>query len=351
MYEYANLERVTKESSDNVFQGRNFIKIQEFSRQEIEYLIDFSIHLKRLKSEKIPHEYLKGQNIALLFDKTSTRTRASFVVAANDLGANVEFLGPNEIQLGKKETVEDSAKVFGSMFDGIEYRVSSQEFVEAMAEHAGVPVWNGMTDLWHPMQMLADYMTIKEEFNRLAGLKLVYVGDGRNNVARSLLVTGALLGVDVSIASPNSLLPSQEVVDEAKELALKSGAHIQITEDIHLAVDQADVVYTDVWVSMGEEDQFEERIKLLKPYQVTQALMELTKSNAIFMHCLPAFHNNETVISKMTLEKFGIAEMEVTDEVFRGKNARQFSQAENRLHTAKAVMAATNGNLFMPLSV
>lgn len=333
-----------------MFQGRNFIKIQEFSREEIEYLIDFSIHLKRLKKERIPHEYLKGQNIALLFDKTSTRTRASFVVAANDLGAKVEFLGPNDIQLGKKETVEDTAKVFGSMFDGIEYRVSSQEFIEAMAEHAGVPVWNGMTDLWHPMQMLADYMTIKEEFGKLAGLKLVYVGDGRNNVARSLLVTGALLGVNVSIAAPSLLFPNQDVIDEAKQLSLNSGVHIQITEDVSLAVDQADIIYTDVWVSMGEEEQFEERINLLKPYQVTQALMDLTKDQAIFMHCLPAFHNNETVISQMALKKFGIGEMEVTDEVFKGKHARQFAQAENRLHTAKAVMAATNGNLFMPLS-
>lgn len=332
-----------------MFQGRNFIKIQDFSREEIEYLIDFSIHLKRLKKERIPHEYLKGQTIALLFDKTSTRTRASFVVAANDLGAKVEFLGPNDIQLGKKETVEDSAKVFGSMFDGIEYRVSSQAFIETMAEHAGVPVWNGMTDLWHPMQMLADYMTVKEEFGQLAGLKLVYVGDGRNNVARSLLVTGALLGVNVSIAAPSSLFPSQEVIDEAKQLSITSGGHIQITEDIHSAVDQADVIYTDVWVSMGEENQFEERINLLKPYQVTQSLMELANDRAIFMHCLPAFHNDQTLISQMTLNRFGIAEMEVTDEVFNSDYARQFPQAENRLHTAKAVMAATNGNLFMPV--
>lgn len=332
-----------------MFQGRNFIKTQDFSREEIEYLIDFSIHLKRLKKERIPHEYLKGQTIALLFDKTSSRTRASFVVAANDLGAKVEFLGPNDIQLGKKETVEDSAKVFGSMFDGIEYRVSSQVFIETMAEHAGVPVWNGMTDLWHPMQMLADYMTVKEEFGQLAGLKLVYVGDGRNNVARSLLVTGALLGVNVSIAAPSSLFPSQEVIDEAKQLSITSGAHIQITEDIHSAVDQADVIYTDVWVSMGEENQFEERINLLKPYQVTQSLMELANDRAIFMHCLPAFHNDQTLISQMTLNRFGIAEMEVTDEVFNSDYARQFPQAENRLHTAKAVMAATNGNLFMPI--
>lgn len=332
-----------------MFQGRNFIKTQDFSREEIEYLIDFSIHLKRLKKERIPHEYLKGQTIALLFDKTSSRTRASFVVAANDLGAKVEFLGPNDIQLGKKETVEDSAKVFGSMFDGIEYRVSSQVFIETMAEHAGVPVWNGMTDLWHPMQMLADYMTVKEEFGQLAGLKLVYVGDGRNNVARSLLVTGALLGVNVSIAAPSSLFPSQEVIDEAKQLSITSGAHIQITEDIHSAVDQADVISTDVWVSMGEENQFEERINLLKPYQVTQSLMELANDRAIFMHCLPAFHNDQTLISQMTLNRFGIAEMEVTDEVFNSDYARQFPQAENRLHTAKAVMAATNGNLFMPI--
>lgn len=333
-----------------MFQGRNFIKIQAFSREEIEHLIDFSIHLKRLKEGRIPHEYLKGQNIALLFDKTSTRTRASFVVAANDLGAKVEFLGPNDIQLGSKESIEDSAKVFGSMFDGIEYRVSNQEALEVMAEHAGVPVWNGMTDLWHPMQMLADFMTIKEEFGILAGLKLAFVGDGRNNVAQSLLVTAALLGIDVSIASPKTLYPSPDIISEATRLADASGAQIKITEDVRLAVDSSDVIYTDVWVSMGEEEQFEKRIHLLKPYQVTQSLMELANQKAIFMHCLPAFHNAESKTAQMALEKFGIAEMEVTDEVFRGQQARQFLQAENRLHTAKAVMASTNGNLFMPLS-
>lgn len=331
-----------------MFQGRNFIKIQDFSQKEIEYLIDFAIHLKKLKESRIPHEYLKGQNIALLFDKTSTRTRASFVVAANDLGAKVEFLGPSDIQLGKKETVKDSAVVFGSMFDGIEYRVSSQSDVEEMAEFAGVPVWNGMTDLWHPMQMLADYMTIKEEFGKLSGLKLTYVGDGRNNVARSLLITGALLGVNVSIASPEELFPSEDVVEEALELASVSGALIEITTNASKAVTNANVIYTDVWVSMGEENQFEERIRLLKPYQVNRALIEKACDQVIFMHCLPAFHDNKTTISEMTLNQYGIAEMEVTDEVFNGTWARQFTQAENRLHTSKAVMAATNGNLFIP---
>lgn len=331
-----------------MFQGRNFIKIQDFSQKEIEYLIDFAIHLKKLKESRIPHEYLKGQNIALLFDKTSTRTRASFVVAANDLGAKVEFLGPSDIQLGKKETVKDSAVVFGSMFDGIEYRVSSQSDVEEMAEFAGVPVWNGMTDLWHPMQMLADYMTIKEEFGKLSGLKLTYVGDGRNNVARSLLITGALLGVNVSIASPEELFPSEDVVEEALELASVSGALIEITTNASKAVTNANVIYTDVWVSMGEENQFKERIRLLKPYQVNRALIEKACDQVIFMHCLPAFHDNKTTISEMTLTQYGIAEMEVTDEVFNGTWARQFTQAENRLHTAKAVMAATNGNLFIP---
>lgn len=331
-----------------MFQGRNFIKIQNFSQKEIEYLIDFAIHLKKLKQARIPHEYLKGQNIALLFDKASTRTRASFVVAANDLGAKVEFLGPSDIQLGKKETVKDSAVVFGSMFDGIEYRVSSQSDVEEMAEFAGVPVWNGMTDLWHPMQMLADYMTLKEEFGKLVGLKLTYVGDGRNNVARSLLITGALLGVNVSIASPEELLPSEDVVEEALELASASAAVIEITTDAIKAVTNANAIYTDVWVSMGEESQFEERIRLLKPYQVNRALIEKASDHVIFMHCLPAFHDNKTTISQMTLTQYGLAEMEVTDEVFNGTWARQFPQAENRLHTAKAVMAATNGNLFIP---
>ena len=332
-----------------MFQGRSLLKEVDFTPAEIEYLIDFSIHLKDLKKRNIPHEYLKGQNICLLFEKASTRTRAAFTVAAKDLGAKPEFMGANDIQLGKKESVEDSAKVFGSMFDGIEFRGFKQEDVEALAKYSGVPVWNGLTDEWHPTQMIADFMTIKEEFGELKGRKLVYCGDGRNNMANSLVVTGSMLGVDVTIASPKELFPEQTVIDYAEKFAKESGSTVTVTEDIKSAVKDADVLYTDVWVSMGEEDKFEERINLLKPYQINKELTDLIEGDYIFMHCLPAFHDTETKIGAEMAEKFGITEMEVTDEVFRDeKHARQFEEAENRMHSIKAIMAATNGNLFIP---
>lgn len=332
-----------------MFQGRSLLKEVDFTPAELEYLIDFSIHLKDLKKRNIPHEYLKGQNIVLLFEKSSTRTRSAFTVACNDLGANPEFLGANDIQLGKKESVEDSAKVFGSMFDGIEFRGFKQEDVETLAEYSGVPVWNGLTDEWHPTQMIADFMTIKEEFGELKGKKLVYCGDGRNNMANSLVVTGSMLGVDVTIASPEELFPEQSVVDYAEKYAKESGSTVTVTSDIKSAVKDADVLYTDVWVSMGEEDQFEERINLLKPYQVNKELTDLIEGDYIFMHCLPSFHDTETKIGAEIAEKHGIGEMEVTDEVFRDeKHARQFEEAENRMHSIKAIMAATNGNLFIP---
>ena len=331
-----------------MFQGRSFLKEKDFTRAEFEYLIDFAIHLKSLKKRGIPHEYLKGQNIALLFEKTSTRTRAAFTVAANDLGAAPEFLGANDIQLGKKESVEDTAIVLGSMFDGIEFRGFSQQMVEDLAKYAGVPVWNGLTDAWHPTQMLADYMTVKEHFGKLEGLTLVYCGDGRNNVANSLLVAGALLGVNVTIAAPESLFPDEAVVAEARKFAQSSGATIQITSDPVEAVKNANVIYTDVWVSMGEESKFEERVKLLKPYQVNKELVANIQGDYIFLHCLPAFHDTETIYGKDVAAKFGVEEMEVTDDVFRSTHARQFEQAENRMHTIKAVMAATNGHLFIP---
>lgn len=284
-----------------------------------------------------------------MFEKASTRTRSAFTVAAKDLGAKPEFMGANDIQLGKKESVEDSAKVFGSMFDGIEFRGFKQEDVEALAKYSGVPVWNGLTDEWHPTQMIADFMTIKEEFGELKGKKLVYCGDGRNNMANSLVVTGSMLGVDVTIASPKELFPEQSVIDYAEKFAKESGSTVTVTEDIKSAVKDADVLYTDVWVSMGEEDKFEERINLLKPYQINKELTDLIEGDYIFMHCLPAFHDTETKIGAEMAEKFGITEMEVTDEVFRDeKHARQFEEAENRMHSIKAIMAATNGNLFIP---
>lgn len=331
-----------------MFQGKSFLKEIDFTRAELEYLIDFSIHLKDLKKRNIPHAYLKGQNICLLFEKTSTRTRSAFTVAANDLGASPEFMGASDTQFGKKESVADSAKVLGSMFDGIEYRGFSQEVVEELAQYAGVPVWNGLTDKWHPTQMIADFMTLKEEFGHLAGLNLVYCGDGRNNMANSLIVTGAILGVNVTIAAPASLFPAQDVIDLAHKYAAQSGADIKVTEDIQAAVVAADALYSDVWVSMGEEDKWEERINLLLPYQINQELVANIKGDYIFLHCLPAFHDVNTTYGQQIKEQFGITAMEVTDAVFNSAQARQFQQAENRMHSIKAIMAATNGNLFIP---
>ncbi|EGQ2747686.1 ornithine carbamoyltransferase, partial [Staphylococcus pseudintermedius] len=279
-----------------------------------------------------------------LFEKTSTRTRAAFTVASIDLGAHPEFLGKNDIQLGKKESVEDTAKVLGRMFDGIEFRGFSQATVEALAKYSGVPVWNGLTDAWHPTQMLADYMTIKENFGHLEGIQLTYIGDGRNNVANSLLVAGPMLGVDVTICTPKSLFPAQDYIDIAERRAKQDGGSIKITDNIDEGVKGADVIYTDVWVSMGEESEFESRIQLLKDYQVNRALFDKTgKDDTIFLHCLPAFHDTETVYGQKIKEEHGLTEMEVTDEIFRSPHSKVFDQAENRMHTIKAVMAATLG--------
>lgn len=333
----------------STFQGKSFLKEVDFSKEELMYLIDFAAHLKALKQKGIPHAYLQGKNIALLFEKTSTRTRAAFTVACHDLGAHPEFLGAGDIQLGKKESVEDTAKVLGRMFDGIEYRGFSQEAVEDLALYSGVPVWNGLTDRWHPTQMLADFLTIKEHFGKLTGLTLAYVGDGRNNVANSLLVTGAILGVNVHIVAPEALFPEGEIVELAQAYADKSGAELLLTADVKAGVKGADILYTDVWVSMGEEDKFAERIEQLLPYQVNMELISATENTeVIFLHCLPAFHDQETIYGKKIAADFGLTEMEVTDEVFRAPLAKQFQQAENRLHTIKAVMAATLGNLFIP---
>lgn len=331
------------------FQGKSFLKEVDFTKDELMYLIDFAAHLKALKQKGIAHPYLQGKNIALLFEKTSTRTRAAFTVACNDLGAHPEFLGAGDIQLGKKESVEDTAKVLGSMFDGIEYRGFSQEVVEDLALYSGVPVWNGLTDLWHPTQMLADFLTIKEHFGKLKGLTLAYAGDGRNNVANSLLITGAILGVNVHIVAPEDLFPETAIVDLAEAFAAKSGAQLLLTADVKAGVKGADVLYTDVWVSMGEEAKFAERVEQLLPYQVNMDMVTATENTeVIFLHCLPAFHDEATVYGKKIAADFGISEMEVTDEVFRAPFAKQFQQAENRMHTIKAVMAATLGNLFIP---
>lgn len=331
-----------------MFQGKSFLKEIDFNAKELNYLIDFSIHLKTLKKKNIPHEYLKGQNICLIFEKTSTRTRAAFSVASSDLGAKPDYFGVQDMQMGKKESIEDTAKILGSMYDGIEFRGFKQADVETLAKHAGVPVWNGLTDEWHPTQMIADFMTLKENFNKLKGLNLVYCGDGRNNVANSLMITSAVLGVNYTVASPVELFPDEALVKEAQNYAKESGAVITVTDDIEAAVTDCDAIYTDVWVSMGEEDLFEERINLLQPFQVTQDLFKLANDDAIFLHCLPAYHDKNTQNGVNIAEQFGITELEVTDEVFRSSYAKQFDQGENRLHSIKAIMAATNGNLFIP---
>ncbi|MGH0599857.1 ornithine carbamoyltransferase [Bacillus mycoides] len=322
--------------------GKSFLAEKDFTEEDLLYFLDLAAELKEKKKNGISHRYLEGKNVALLFEKTSTRTRCAFTVACTDLGANPEYLGKGDIQLGKKESVEDTAKVLGRMFDGIEFRGFDHATVEILAENSGVPVWNGLTDMWHPTQTLADLLTIKEHIGHLKGVKLVYVGDGRNNVANSLLVGGAIVGMEVRICTPESLWPAQEVIDMAK----KYNNQVKVTNNVEEAVAGADVIYTDVWVSMGEEDKFAERITLLKPYQVNMHMIKATgNENVMFLHCLPAFHNVETLYGEEIYEKYGIKEMEVSDEVFRSKYSKVFDQAENRMHTIKAVMAATLGNM------
>ena len=314
----------------------SFVKEIDFSKAELEELIDLSLHFKALKKDGLVHNYLQGYNIALIFEKSSTRTRSAFTVAGQDLGMNVTYLGAGEIQLGKKESVVDTAKVLGSMFDGIEYRGFSQEDVELLAQHAGVPVWNGLTDTWHPTQMIADFMTLKEVFGSLEGLTLVYVGDGRNNMANSLLVTSAILGLHIKIIAPKSLQPEEEIVALAKQH--QTGGEITITDDL-AQVAGADILYTDVWVSMGEAVNFKERIDLLLPYQINQGLLEKTGNpDVIVLHCLPAFHDLNTQIGREIYDQYGYAELEITDEVFQKYSYYIFQEAENRMHSIKAIM-------------
>jgi ornithine carbamoyltransferase len=323
--------------------GRSFLSLKDFSAAEIHYLLDLAADLKQKKRTGAKGQLLQGKNIVLLFEKSSTRTRCAFEVAAYDEGANVTNL--TNSQLGKKETVEDTAKVLGRFYDGIEFRGFKQKDVELLAIHSGVPVWNGLTDSYHPTQVLADLLTIKENTNKtLDKIKLVYAGDARNNMGNSLLIAAAKLGMEFVALAPKSLWPEAELVDQMQEIAAETGARITLTEDLE-AVEGADAVYTDVWVSMGEEDQFEERIELLKKYQVNQSLLEKTKNEeVIFLHCLPSFHDNKTTIGREIEEEFGLEEMEVTDAVFNGKHSKVFEEAENRMHTIKAVMVATAGN-------
>jgi ornithine carbamoyltransferase len=322
--------------------GRHFLKLEDFTSQELWYLLKLSKQLKEQKYAGVTPKLLEGKNIALLFEKTSTRTRCAFVVACVDLGAHPEYLGKDDIQLGKKESIADTAKVLGRMFDGIEFRGFKHETVEQLAKYAGVPVWNGLTDKYHPTQILADFLTIWEHFGYLKGIKMAYVGDGRNNMGNTLLIGCAKMGMDFRIVAPKSLWPEEELVQTAKEIAKETGAVITLTEDIEQGVKGVDVIYTDVWVSMGEEELFAERIKLLKPYQVNMDMIRKTGNpDVIFLHCLPSFHDLETEIGRKIYEEYGLKEMEVTDEVFNSKHSLVFDQAENRMHTIKAVMVAT----------
>lgn len=322
--------------------GRSFLTLKDFSSEEIRYLLDLAHDLKAKKRAGIKGSLLEGRNIVLLFEKTSTRTRCAFEVAAYDEGANCTFLSNS--QMGKKESLEDTAKVLGRFYDGIEFRGFKQSDVELLAKYSGVPVWNGLTDLYHPTQILADLLTIEEHVHKpLNKVKFVYAGDARNNMGNSLMIGAAKMGMDFVGLAPKELFPSKELVDEMKEVAKTTGATITLTENID-DVKGADVIYTDVWVSMGEEDQFAEHIKLLEPYRVNAEMMAKTDNpDCIFLHCLPSFHDLETAVGRDIHEKFGLTEMEVSDEVFRSPASKVFDEAENRMHTIKAVMVATIG--------
>lgn len=322
--------------------GRSFLKLLDFEPEEIRYLLDVAKEFKKLKLTNTPHKYLEGKNVALLFEKTSTRTRCAFEVAGYDLGMGVTFLDPASSQMGKKESIADTARVLGRMYDGLEYRGFSQKIVEEISEKSGVPVWNGLTDDFHPTQMLADLLTIEENFGRLKGVNLTFMGDARNNVANSLMVASAKMGLNFTCCGPKELFPNEKLVDECRKIAAENDCTITLTDDVKKGTENADVIYTDIWVSMGEPDEiWESRTKLLSPYQVNKEVMANAHDDAIFLHCLPSFHNLETTIGKDVYEKFGFKEMEVTDEVFESKQSKVFDEAENRMHTIKAVMYAT----------
>ena len=325
--------------------NRSFLKLLDFSPKEIRYFLDLARDLKRAKYAGTEQPRMKGKNIALIFEKTSTRTRCAFEVAAYDQGAHVTYLGPSGSQIGIKETMKDTARVLGRMFDGIEYRGFAQKTVEELAEYSGVPVWNGLTNEAHPTQVLADLLTMEEHTDKpLHEVTFAYLGDARFNMGNSLLVGGAKMGMDVRIVAPKALQPSKELVDKCKEIAAQTGARVTITDDVDAGVKGCDFIYTDIWVSMGEPDEvWTERINDLTPYKVTMDIMKGAAENAIFMHCLPAFHDKKTEIGKEMGDKFGFEDMEVTDEVFQKYADPVFDEAENRMHTIKAVMAATLG--------
>lgn len=339
---FTKSEDVKKVNDKIDLRGRNFLTLLDYTPLEIRYLLDLAKDLKNKKHNDIPHRYLNNKNIVLLFEKTSTRTRCAFEVAGLDLGMGVTYLDPGSSQMGKKESIEDTARVLGRMYDGIEYRGYDQSIVEELARCAGVPVWNGLTTQFHPTQMLADVMTVEENFGHLDGIKLVFMGDARNNVANSLMVVCAKMGMHFVACGPKELWPDKELVNKCKEIAKETNGSIEMTEDVMEASSGADVIYTDVWVSMGEpDDVWADRIKLLSPYQVNMKVMDNANPNAIFLHCLPSFHDLNTTIGKDINEKFGLKEMEVTDEVFTSSKSKVFDEAENRLHTIKAVVYAT----------
>lgn len=325
--------------------GRNFLTLKDFTPEEIMYMIDLAADLKERKKKGIPVDFHRGKNVALIFEKTSTRTRCSFEVAAHDLGMGTTYLDPSGSQIGKKESIADTARVLGRMYDGIEYRGYGQEIVEELAKHAGVPVWNGLTNEYHPTQMLADMLTVREHLGELKGLKFVYMGDARYNMGNSLMIVCAKLGLHFVACAPKKYFPNEQLLAQCEEYAKASGATITLTEDVMEGTKDADVIYTDVWVSMGEPAEvWEERIKDLSPYQVNKKAMDNAKDTAIFMHCLPAFHDLKTTIGQEMKDRFGLDEMEVTDEVFESEQSVVFDEAENRMHTIKAVMVATLGD-------
>ena len=322
--------------------GKNFLTLLDFTPDQVRYLLDLSRDFKNAKRAGIPHAHLAGKNIVLLFEKTSTRTRCAFEVAGRDLGMGVTYLDPGSSQMGKKESIADTARVLGRMYDGIEYRGFDQKIVEELAAYAGVPVWNGLTNQFHPTQILADLLTIQEKFGRLEGIRFTYMGDARNNMGNSLMIGCAKMGLHFTACAPSSLFPAPELVEKAKEFAAASGGSVTLTEDVDQGPANADVIYTDIWVSMGEADSvWAERIKLLKPYQVNAGVMAKAAPNAIFMHCLPSFHDTNTTIGAQVAKDFGVTEMEVANEVFEGPQSVVFDEAENRMHTIKAVMYAT----------
>lgn len=322
--------------------GKNFLKLLDYTPEQMEYLLDLAAQLKAQKKQGIPHPLCQGKNVALIFEKTSTRTRCAFEVAAYDLGMHCTFLDPSASQIGKKESIADTARVLGRMYDGIEYRGFGQDIVEELAKYAGVPVWNGLTNEFHPTQILADFLTIREHFGKLQGIKLVYMGDARYNMGNSLMIGCAKMGMHFVACAPEKYFPDKSLIHQAEEIAAQTGATLEFITDPVAATKNADVIYTDVWVSMGEPDAvWAERIRDLSPYQVNSKLMAAAADNCVFMHCLPAFHDLNTTIGKQISEKFGITEMEVTDEVFESLASIVFDEAENRMHTIKAVMYAT----------